>query len=136
MKSLIVLALMTVSFSSHALVLARLTNTDCISADGQNSITMKHDSSISVVGPVLIQVNGQTVSDIIMRGNEFRVQAGDSLVKFEMKDAKDFVTTMTIAKLSEEDKEALENEQGGYFDFGGEEVQVDCRVNTKFRLRK
>lgn len=134
MKSLLVLGLMAVSFSSHALVVARLTNINCISSDGQHSIEMKFDSSKSFYGSQVFLVDGNEISGEIRKGNEYRVLTDDSVAKFEMKDEKNFLTTMTIAKISEEDRDALDEDKD-HFDFGGDEVQLDCKVDTKFRLR-
>lgn len=135
MKHFLAIALLAVSFSSQAVVLARLTNIECVSVDGEKTIIMKFDSSKSAFGAQTFEVNGHAITGEIMRGNEYRVRADEELIKFEMKNAEEFTTTMTSKKFNKVEDSAA-GEDKDLFDFAGEQTDLLCNVDTKFRLKK
>lgn len=140
MKSFLALALLTVSFSSQAVVVARLTNVECVSLDGSKTILMKFDSSKSMFGTQVFEVNGQTVTNEIMQGNQYRVKTDSELHVFTMKSDKDFTTSLESIDLKDEVKMEYDEEKGDYandpFEINGVKTEIDCHTETKFRLRK
>lgn len=134
MKSFLALALLAVSFSSQAVVVARLTNIECVSADGTQTIIMKFDSSKSPFGAQTFEVNGNAVTKEIRQGNAYRVDAGDETFVFEAQDKKEFTTILQSKKIDLNEERAEASELS--FELGGEETEILCTVDTKFRLRK
>ncbi|MEA9357973.1 hypothetical protein SHI21_17205 [Bacteriovorax sp. PP10] len=140
MKSFLALALLAISFSSQAVVVARLTNIECVSLDGSKSIHMTFDSSKSMFGTQVFEINGQPVTSEIMKGNEYRVKTASELHVFSMKSDKDFTTSLESIDLENEVKMEYDEETGDYvndpFVINGVKTEVDCHTETKFRLRK
>lgn len=134
MKHFLAIALLTVSFSSQAVVLARLTNIECVSADGEKTIIMKFDSSKSLYGSQTFEVNGNVVSKEIRKGNQYKVNAGEETLIFEMQDKKEFTTILESSPIELNEERAKASELS--FDLGGEKTELLCSVETKFRLRK
>lgn len=140
MKNFLALALFAVSFSSQAVVVARLTNVECVSLDGSKTILMKFDSSKSMFGAQVFEVNGQPVTNEIMKGNLYRVKTDSELHVFSMKSDKDFTTSLESIDLKNEVKMEYDEEKGDYvndpFEINGVKTEMDCHTETKFRLRK
>lgn len=140
MKSFLALALLAVSFSSQAVVVARLTKVECVSLDGSKTILMKFDSSKSMFGTQVFEVNGQPVTNEIMQGNQYRVKTDSELHVFSMKSDKDFTTSLESIDLKDEVKMEYDEETGDYvndpFEINGVKTEMDCHTETKFRLRK
>lgn len=134
MKHFLALALLAVSFSSQAVVVARLTNVECVSADGAQSIIIKYDSSKSIYGAQTFEINGNAVTSEIKIGHFYKVKAGDETYVFQTQDKKEFTTILQSKKtdLNEERAEASKFS----LELGGEETEILCTVDTKFRLRE
>lgn len=101
---------------------------------------MKFDSSKSMFGTQVFEVNGQTVTNEIMQGNQYRVKTDSELHVFTMKSDKDFTTSLESIDLKDEVKMEYDEEKGDYandpFEINGVKTEIDCHTETKFRLRK
>ena len=117
MKRLIILSLVLVSFSSHAHGIKRLTTTYCYSEDLQSFVSVKWDSSITPIGPVQVEINGEKVRPIMELGDDYTGLSGN------LKNEAKFSTTIESTKHFQTKLLIDDNE-----------TILTCDTNTKFRL--
>jgi hypothetical protein len=117
MKSLLVLFLAMVSFSSFAHGIKRLTTTTCTSEDAKSSVLAKWDSSITPLGPVLLKINGEEVFIIEEIASDFINFSG------KLRSNEEFAVTLRGDKKFQT-----------ILNIADEKTVLNCETSTKFRL--
>lgn len=117
MKKLLTLCFVIASFSSQAHGLKRLTTTNCSSDDSKSTILVKYDSSITPIGPVEVEINGEQVRPVMEFGSDYLGLSGQ-LSNDEKFNAIIFADNTYEAKLKINDSER----------------DLTCNTETKFRF--
>ena len=115
MKTLIALFVVLGSISAHAHGVKRLTTTTCLSQDLTSKVLVKWDSSASIIGPVLVEINGEKVNPNLSIGDDL------GLLGSLANGAK-----YAVMISGEESKAKLSVE--------GASVELKCDTTTKFRI--
>lgn len=116
MKKLIALLFILGSVSSHAHGIKRLTTTKCLSEDFATTVLVKWDSSITIVGPVLVEINGEKVNPVFTLGDDLGIQG-------QLANGTNYAATISGPKKSKTN-----------LILGNDSIELECNTKTKFRI--
>ena len=119
MKKLLTFCFIMSSISANAHGLKRLTTTTCKNEESKVVVLVKYDSSVSILGPVSLQINGEEVqSPKITFGSNYTVFEG------ELKN-KDTFSTMLFGE-KHFDTNLIINDMDS-------QIEIDCITTSKLK---